>query len=159
MVPEKGAVGDFDYLREPADGSDGVDVVDEKGANASGSDLDYLLAANAPEQHDGFDAFDENTWDEDFTPQSSTPWYRSGQARTRMIASAVALAAIVTSVVLLAFRGSSDGRAPTPTEHTTAVTTPLATATSEVPPSPPAPPPPPPPPPVPSTMNQAPPVY
>ena len=135
------------------------DVVDEERAYASERDLDPLRGADQSPPHDGFDAFNENTWDQDFTTVSTTPWYRSPQARTLMIASGAALSAIVVSVVLLVFRDSSAGERPVPTDGTTAVTTPLATATSEMPPpSPPSPPPPPPPPPPPqpSTMNQAP---
>lgn len=154
MVAEKGASGDFDYLREETDGSDGVDVVDEGNAHASEADLDYLLAEGEPKEHDGFDAFDENTWDEDFTPVSTEQWHRSSQARTLLIASAAALSAIVISVVLLVFRGSPAADEPVPSESTPPTTTPLATATSEQPP--PEPPPPPPPPPEPSTMNEAP---
>ncbi len=60
---------------------------ERKRAYASETDLDYLLAEDEPQAHDGFDAFDENTWDEDFTPVPATPWYRSPQARTLLIAS------------------------------------------------------------------------
>ncbi len=154
MVAEKGASGDFDYLREETDGSDGVDVVDDGNAQASEADLDYLLAESEPKQHDGFDAFDESTWDEDFTLVSTEPWHRSSQTRTLLIASAAALSAIVISVVLLVFRGSPAADEPVPAESTPPSTTPLATATSEQPPPPP--PAPPPPPPEPSTMNEAP---
>lgn len=142
MVPEKEASGDF---------------VDEGNAYASESDLDYLLSPEQPQEPDRFDAFDKNTWDEDFTPVSTAPWYRSPQSRTLLIVSAAALSAIVISVSLLVFRSPSDGGEPSPVDTTTAVTTPLATATSERRP-PPAPPPPPPPPPPPeaSTVNEAP---
>ena len=153
-MAEKGASGDFDYLREETDGSDGVDVVDEGNAHASKADLDYLLAEGEPKEHDGFDAFDENTWDEDFTPVSTEQWHRSSQARTLLIASAAALSGLVSSVVLLVVRGSQAAEEPVPWESTPPTTTPLATATSEQPP--PEPPPPPPPPPEPSTMNEAP---
>ena len=148
MVAKKGASGDFDVWEEP-DGSDGVDVVDDdvENAYASDSDLDYLLAESDSGEHDGFDAFDENTWDKAFTPVSATPWYRSPQARTLLIASATAVSAIVVSVVLLMFRNPSAGDEPAPGHTTTPVTTPLATATSEMPPPPPPPSPPPPPPP------------
>ncbi|WP_164478405.1 hypothetical protein [Mycolicibacterium stellerae] len=153
-MAEKGASGDFDYLREETDGSDGVDVVDEGNSRASEADLDYLLADADPKANDGFDAFDENTWDEDFTPVSTTTWHRSSQARSLMIASAVALAAIVVSVVLLVLRGSPAPEERAPSESTPPTTTPLATATSKQPPPPPPAPPPPPPPA--STMNEAP---
>ena len=159
-MPEKGASGDFDYLWEATDGGDGVDQsvgVDEENAHESEADLDYLLAHDQPQQHDGFDAFDENTWDEDFTPASGAPWYRSGQSRTLMIASAVALSAIVISVSLLVFRHPLTSDESTPVDNTTAVTTPLATATSEPPPPPPPPAAPPPPSQAePSAVNQAP---
>ena len=153
MVAEKGAAGDFEYLREVTDGSDGVDVVDEGNAYASEADLEYLLGEAEPKEHASFDAFDENTWDEDFTPASTEPWHRSSQARTLLIASAAALSAIVVSVVLLVFRGSPAADQTGPAQSTPPTTTPLATATSERPPPLP---PPPPPPPEPSTMNQAP---
>jgi hypothetical protein len=154
-VAERGASGDFDYLREETDGSDGVDVDDEGNAYGSEPDLDYLLADGEPKAHDGFDAFDENSWDEDFTPISVTTWHRSSQARTLVIASAVALSAIVVSVVLLVFRGSPATDEPSPSESTPPTTTPLATATVKRPPPEP-PPPPPPPPPEPSVVNEAP---
>ena len=125
-------------------------MVAEKGPE---TDFDYLLAQEESWEHDGFDAFDENTWDEALTPVSSTPWYRSPQSRTLLVATAAALSAIVVSVVLLVFRGPSAGDKPGPATDTTPVTTPLATATRE---SAPPPPPPPPPPPEPSTMERAP---
>jgi hypothetical protein len=140
-VPEKEASGDFDYLRET---TDGVDIVDEENAYASETDLDYVLAEDQSREHDGFDAFDENTWDEHFTSVSTAPWYRSPQSRTLLVASAIALSAIVISVSLLVFRQPSASDESTPLQSTTAVTTPLATATRERPP-PPSPPPPPPP--------------
>jgi hypothetical protein len=155
-VAEKGASGDFDYLREVTDGSDGVDVVDEGNARASEADLDYLLAEAEPREHDGFDAFDANTWDPDLTPVSTPPWHRSSQTRTLVIASGVALSAIVVSVVLLLFRGSAPTDEPAPADTTTPATTPLATATSEQPSPPAPPPPPPPPPPEPSAVDEAP---
>jgi hypothetical protein len=144
MVAEKGASGDFDYQREESDGSDGVDVFDEENEYESEPDLDYLLASDPSREHDGFDAFDENTWGEVFTSVSTTPWYRSRQVQTLILASGAALAAIVISVVLLAFRGSpgeNDKRSPTQIT-TTPGTTALATKPSEAPPPPPPPPPP-----------------
>ena len=156
-MAEKGAPRDFDYLFEEADGSDGVDVVDGENAHASETDFDYLLAENESRQQDGFDAFDENTWDEVFTPLPKTPWYRSPQALSLLIASAAAVSAIVISVVLLVFRDSPQIDTPLPAPTTTPVTTPMATATSEQPPPPPPPAaPPPPPPPEASTLERAP---
>ena len=171
-MPEKGASGDVDYPWEDADGSDGVDVFDDEydesyveqdGHVDAGShrDLDYLLGEQA-HRHDGFDAFDESTWDDEvFTPVAATPWYRSRQALPLLIASGAAVSALVVSVVLLLVRDSSPGAPPVPSPTTTAVTTPVATATSRQPP-PPAPPPPAPPPPPeeappqPPAVNQAP---
>jgi hypothetical protein len=162
MVAKKGASGDFDYLREESDGSDGVDVFDEETEYESEPGHDNLLAADEPREHDGFDAFDENTWGEVFTAASTMPWYRSRQVQTLVLASAAALSAIVISVVLLAFRGSSgenDKHSPGQIT-TTPATTALATKPSEVPSPPPPPPPPPPalppPAPEPSTMERAP---
>ena len=140
MVAEKGASGDFDYRREESDGSDGVDVFDEEEDYASGADFDYLLAKDESLQGDGFDAFDENNWVEVLDPVP-TPWYRSRQALTLLIASGTALSAIVVSVVLLVFRESPAGDKPVPTPTTAPVTTPVATATSENPPPPESPPP------------------
>ncbi len=160
MVAEKGASGDFDYRRKESDGSDGVDVFDEENDHASEAHFDYLLAKDeAPRQGDGFDAFDENNWVGVLNPVP-TPWYRSPLARVLLIASGIALSAIVISVVLLMFRQSPTGDEPGPAPTTTPVATPTATATSEPPPpppeTPPPPPEPPPPPPEPSTMERAP---
>jgi hypothetical protein len=141
-VAEKGRAGDAEY--------------------ASETDFDYLLSADESQERDGsdaFDAFDENNWVEVVSPLS-TPWYRSRQPATLLIASATALSAIVVSVVLLFFRGPTDADEPAPLPPTTPVTTPLATATSEEPPPPPPPEPPPgpgsEPEPEPSTMERAP---
>ena len=54
--------------REESDGSDGVDVFDDENGFVPETDFDYLLAEEEPQGHEGFDAFDENTWDEVFTP-------------------------------------------------------------------------------------------
>lgn len=131
-MAQKGASGEPDYAAE--------------------TDFDYLLAEDESQEHDGFDAFDENNWVEVVSPLS-TRWYRSKQVATLLIASATALSAIVVSVVLLVFRGPTDGDTPTPLPSTSPATTPLATATiSKRPPQPQ----PPPPPPEPSTMERAP---
>jgi hypothetical protein len=161
-VAEKEASGDYDYLREESDGSDGVDDSEEKDIYQSDAGFGYLLAqARPPAPSDGFDAFDENTWDEALTPAASLPWHRSRQAQTLLLASGVALSAIVVSIVLLAFRGSVTVDNPVPGPTTTPVTTALATASSK-PEPPPQPPPesplPPesPPPPGPPAVQQAP---
>ena len=160
MVVEKRASGDFDYRREESDGSDGVDVFDEENDHGSEADFDYQLAEDQARQGEGFDAFDENNWVEVLTPVS-TPWYRSPQARVLLVASGIALSAIVISVVLLMFRQTPTGDKPVPAPTTAPVATPTATASSEPPPPAPSPPQPPPPeeappPPEPSTMERAP---
>ena len=155
MVAEKGASGDFDYRREESDGSDGVDVFDEEKDHASEADFDCLLAEDESQQGDGFDAFDENNWVEVLNPVP-TPWYRSPQARILLIASGIALSAIVISVVLLMFRESPAGDKPVPVPITTPVTTPMATPTGEEPPPATSTATSPPPPPEPSTMETAP---
>lgn len=169
-MADKGAPGDYDYLQEQSDGSDGVDVVDQASEYAGEPNLDYLFADAEPADdsaEDRFDAFDERTWSNLVVPVP-TPWYRSRQALTLLIASGTAISALVVSVVLLVFRDSAGGdeptRAPTTAPMTAPATTPLATAPSESPSPPPAPPPPPEPPPVPppvappepSTMERAP---
>jgi hypothetical protein len=157
MVAEKRASGDFDYQREESDGSDGVDVFDEDNDYGSEADFDYVQAEDEARQGEGFDAFDENNWVELVNPVP-TPWYRSPQARVLLVASGIALSAIVISMVLLMFRHTPTGDKPVPAPTTAPVATPTATASSEPPPPPPPepPPPPPPPPPEPSTMERAP---
>ena len=84
-----------------------------------------------------FDAFNMNTWS--FKP-APTPWYRTRQAVTALIATAGAAAAIVVAGVLLVFRGPGDYvEDPAPVNTTAPSTAPAATASSR----PPAPPPPP----------------
>jgi hypothetical protein len=144
-VVKKGASGDFD-------------VFDDEDEYESEPDLDYLLAEGESQERDGFDAFDENTWDAALTPAPGTPWHRSRRAQTLLLASGAALSAIVVSVVLLAFRGSPADHKTVPAPTTTPVTTALASMTSQAPPSPPPPPPPAPPPPEPPAVEQAP-VY
>jgi hypothetical protein len=90
-----------------------------------------------------FDAFTVNSWS--FTP-APTPWYRTRQAVTAIIAASTAMAAIVVATVLLVFRGQGDTAdevksSVTPTAPTSAA--PSRVASSEVPPPPPPPPPPP----------------
>src|SRR6476646_8191873 len=122
MVPEMGTSGDFDYLGAEADSGDAVDVSDVHSARPAGTseaDLDYLLAEAESGGHDRFDAFDEKTWDYAFTPMPATPWYRSPQARTLLFASAAAVSAIVVSVVLLMFRGTSADNESVPAQSTT----------------------------------------
>ena len=58
-----------------------------------------------PDDPGHFDAFNINNWN--FTP-APTPWYRTRQAVTAIIAASAAMAAIVVSAVLLVFRGQGD---------------------------------------------------
>jgi hypothetical protein len=179
-VVEREASGDFDYLWEdPADAggstsdddvSDaqpaeeldhqlkdpGVDLWDEPDDNFwdSQPDPDGYPAVNGH-----FDAFNNNTWS--FTPPP-TPWYRTKQALTAIIAATTAIAAIVVSGVLLVFRGSDSvdpvTSSVTPTAPPSVEPVPRATSAAPEPPLPPPPPPPPlpppPPPPPPETASQ-----
>ena len=103
-----------------------------------------LGLAPDPDDPGRFDAFNINTWS--FRP-APTPWYRTRQAVTAIIAASAAMAAIVVSAVLLVFRGQGDTvvddvtSSVTPTAPTSAA--PVQVASSEAPP-PPLPPPPPP---------------
>ena len=96
-----------------------------------------------PDDPGHFDAFNIKNWN--FTP-APTPWYRTRQAVTAIIAASTAMAAIVVSAVLLVFRGQGDTvvddvtSSVTPTAPTSAA--PAQVASSEAPP-PPLPPPPP----------------
>jgi hypothetical protein len=165
-VVEREASGDFDYLWEdPADAggstsdddvSDaqpaeeldhqlkdpGVDLWDEPDDNFwdSQPDPDGYPAVNGH-----FDAFNNNTWS--FTPPP-TPWYRTKQALTAIIAATTAIAAIVVSGVLLVFRGSDSvdpvTSSVTPTAPPSVEPVPRATSAAPEPPLPPPPPPPPP---------------
>jgi hypothetical protein len=173
-VVEREAPGDFDYLwDDPADagGLTSHDVEFEDHPAEEPEDLlrgpvddqwdepDDSFWDNQPDVDDDpghFDAFNDHTWS--FTP-APTPWYRSKQAMTAIIAASTALAAIVVSGVLLVFRGDgrTDDQAPssvTPTAPTSAA----QVASSEAPPTEPLPPlpPPPPPPETASPVNQAP---
>ncbi len=117
---EREASGDFDYLWDDPPDTDGLtshDQAFEAGQaeeldhppNDPGDDLwdepadsfwDYQLDPDDPGH---FDAFNDNTWR--FKP-APTPWYRTGQAATAIIAASAAVAAIVVAGVLLVFRGS-----------------------------------------------------
>jgi hypothetical protein len=158
-VGEREASGDFDYLwDDPAD-ADGLTsddaVLEVQPAGELDSPRDDLWDEpgdnfwdNQPDPDDNghFDAFNVTTWS--FKP-APTPWYRTKQALTAIIAASAAVAAIVVSGVLLLFRGQSETvnevtSSVTPTAPTSAA--PVQVASSEAP-SPPASPPPPPPPP------------
>ena len=186
-MAEREAQGDFDYLwDDPAD-VDGLTSHDQDFEAQQAEELDHPPSDpgadlwdepddnfwdNQPDVRDvedtgHFDAFNVTTWS--FKP-APTPWYRTKQALTALIAASAAVAAIVVSGVLLVFSGHNETvnevtSSVTPTAPTSAA--PVQVASSEAPsppaPSPPAatPPPPPPPPPPPvetaaSPMNPAP---
>ncbi len=157
---EREASGDFDYLwDDPADAdgltSDDValevqpawvldpprdapddDLWDEPGDNFWDNQPD-------PDENGHFDAFKVDTWS--FTP-APTPWYRTKQALTAIIAASAAVAAIVVSGVLLVFRGPAGTvdevtSSVTPTAPTSAQPAPAATSAAPEPPEPPLPPP------------------
>jgi hypothetical protein len=173
-VVEREASGDFDYLwDDPAD-ADGLtsddaalevhpageldpprdapddDLWDEPGDNFWDNQPDPDDYPNDSDRLDGhFDAFNVNTWS--FKP-APTPWYRTKQALTAIIAASAAVAAIVVSGVLLVFRGPGDTfdevtSSVTPTAPTSAQPAPVATSAAPEPPGPPESPLPPPPPP------------
>ena len=170
---EREAPGDFDYLwDDPAD-ADGLTsddaVLEVQSAGEIDSPRDDLWDEpgdnfwdNQPDPDDypnadgHFDAFKVNTWS--FTP-APTPWYRTKQALTAIIAASAAVAAIVVSGVLLVFRGPGGTveevtSSVTPTAPTSAQPAPVATSAAPEPPEPPGPPEPPlPPPPPPETAS------
>ena len=78
----------------------GDDLWDEPADNFWDNQLD-------PDDPGHFDAFNDNTWS--FKP-APTPWYRTRQALTAIIAASAAVAAIVVAGVLLVFRGSGEHR-------------------------------------------------
>jgi hypothetical protein len=90
-----------------------------------------------------FDAFNASTWN--FKP-APTPWYRTGHAAPVIVAVSIAVVALIVSVVLLAFRGSSDAETVPASETSTVPTSSTAPSTTSDVPLPPPPPPPPPPP-------------
>ena len=158
-MAEREASGDFDYLwDDPAD-VDGLTSHDQvfeaqpaeevdQPLNDPGDDLwdepddNFWDNQTDPDAPGHFDAFNINNWN--FTP-APTPWYRTRQAVTAIIAASTAMAAIVVSAVLLVFRGQGDTvvddvtSSVTPTAPTSAA--PAQVASSEAPP-PPLPPPP-----------------
>lgn len=165
---EREASGDFDYLWEDPADVDGLTSADEAPDDQSADEVGQPLRDpeddlaedpgdnfwdNQPDPDgdpgvDGhFDAFNNNTWS--FAPPP-TPWYRTKQALTAIIAATAALAAIVVSGVLLVFRGA-DGTVDSVTSSVTstapssAAPVPLATSAAPEPSLPPPPPPPPPP--------------
>jgi hypothetical protein len=169
-VVEREASGDFDYLwNDPAD-PNGLTSDDEASDTLPTEELDPALKDpgddlwdepddnfwdNRPDPDDSsgvdpefdghFDAFNNTTWS--FAPPP-TPWYRTKPALTAIIATSAAMAAIVVSGVLLAFRGPDSTveqmtSSVTPTAPTSAEPAPLATSAEPEPPLLPPPPPPP----------------
>jgi hypothetical protein len=155
-VGEREASGDFDYLwDDPAD-ADGLTsddaVLEVQPAGELDSPRDDLWDEpgdnfwdNQPDPDDNghFDAFNVTTWS--FKP-APTPWYRTKQALTAIIAASAAVAAIVVSGVLLVFRGPGGTvdevtSSVTPTAPTSAQPVPVATSAAPEPPLPPPPPP------------------
>jgi hypothetical protein len=159
-VVEREASGDFDYLwDDPAD-EDGLTSHDLEFETHPAPTPDDLLKGpgddlldepgdnfwdNQPEVDDPghFDAFNDDTWS--FTP-APTPWYRTKQAMTAIVAASAAVAAIVVSGVLLVFQGSGGSFNDQPSSVTPTAPTsvaPVQVASSEAPPPEPPPPPPP----------------
>ncbi|MBU8807625.1 hypothetical protein [Mycolicibacterium goodii] len=110
----------------------------------AGGSFDYLWEELTPPpvpEQNGFDAFDDNTWD--FKP-APVPWYRTKGAAVALFAAGLAAAAIVVSLVLLLLRDSSpvtDDEQPTSvTPTTTATIAPSPSLRVGVPPAPPPPP-------------------
>ena len=153
-MAEREVSGDFDYLwNDPAD-VDGLTSHDQvfeaepaeeldPPLNDPGDDLwdepddNFWDNQTDPDAPGHFDAFNINNWN--FTP-APTPWYRTRQAVTAIIAASTAMAAIVVSAVLLVFRGQGDTvvddvtSSVTPTAPTSAA--PAQVASSEAPPPP-----------------------
>lgn len=175
-MAEREAPGDYDYLwDDPAD-VDGFTSHDQQFDARPPQDPDDLMKGpgddlwddpddsfwdNRPDVDDirhldgHFDAFNDSTWS--FQP-APTPWYRTRQAMTAIVAACAAMAAIVVSGVLLAFRGESSAvtnvtTSVTPTAPTSAAPAPVASSNT---PPPELPPPPPPPETVASPVNEAP---
>jgi hypothetical protein len=156
-VAEREASGDFDYrLDDPAD-VEALTSIDAAPEAQESAEFDYLFRDPVDDSLDEaddnfwddaddsgdnghFDAFKASTWS--FQPPP-TPWYRTKQAVTAMIAAAAAMAAIVVSAVLLVVRSPSDVvdviTSVTPTAPTSAAPTELASSEPEPPPLPPPP--------------------
>lgn len=141
-MAEREASGDFDYLfDDPAD-ADGLSD-DSPDDDLWDDPDDGFWDRDAESSDDGtFDAFDTNTW---YFAPAPTPWYRTKQAMTALVAATAAMAAIVVSGVLLVFRAPGDTDDATTTVTPTAPTSAAAetvASSSAVPPPPPPPPPP-----------------
>jgi hypothetical protein len=152
------ATGEFGYLFDEPEYIDPVAEFDDQSEVAFEREDEPAAEWVAPPPLDPtehpFDAFNAGTWN--FKP-ATVPWYRTRSAIVALVAASLAVVALVVSVVLLAFRGSSgDEKVPAPTETSTAPTTEtVPVITSELPPPPPPPPPsPPPPPPLPPSASE-----
>jgi hypothetical protein len=153
-VVEREASGDFDYLWDDqadaaeltpddlafeADPAETPDDLMKGPGDDQWDDPDDNFWDNQPDvvdEHDRFDAFNDSTWS--FKP-APTPWYRTKQAMTAIVAAAAAMAAIVVSGVLLVFRGEDTAvtevtSSVTPTAPTSVA--PLQVASSDEPPPP-----------------------
>jgi hypothetical protein len=161
-VAEREASGDFDYLWDDPPDVDGLTSDDEDFEVEPAQELDHPLNDpgadlwdepddnfwdNQPDvdDHERFDAFNVDTWS--FKP-APTPWYRTKQAMTAIVAASAALAAIVVSGVLLVFRSPGDTvnqvtTSVTPTAPTSAAPIQVASSEAAEPSRPPPPPPPP----------------
>jgi hypothetical protein len=158
-VAEREVSGDFDYLwDDPAD-VDGLTSRDQvfeaepaeeldQPLNDPGDDLwdepddNFWDKQPDPDDPGHFDAFNINAWS---FRQAPTPWYRTRQAVTAIIAASAAMAAIVVSAVLLVFRDQGGTvtedvtSSVTPTAPTSAAPTsaaPVQVPSSEAPPPP-----------------------
>jgi hypothetical protein len=129
-VAEREASGDFDYLFEDTADDAGLtgdeSQPEDLGAQFGGPDDDLwddpdddFWDRDPESADDDFDPFDANTWH--FKP-APTPWYRTRQAMTALIAAAAAMAAIVVAGVLLVFRTPAT---PAPTDDHKATMTPM----------------------------------
>ena len=148
-MAEREASGDFDYLWDhPVDvGALTSDDLPKGPGDDLSDERDDSLWDSQPDSDDTgqFDAFNMNTWR--FTPPP-TPWYRTKQSLTAIMAAAVAMAAIVVSAVLLVFRGPASTveevtSSVMPTAPTSAAPVQADTSAELPPPLPPPPAPPP----------------
>ena len=150
-MAEREASGDFDYLFEDTADDAGLtgdmSEPEDLGDRFGGPDDDLWDDPDDDfwdrDPQDDFDAFDANTWH--FKP-APTPWYRTKQSMTALIAAAAAMAAIVVAGVLLVFRTpvtppTSDDHKATMTPKAPTSAAPATVASSaELPPPPPPPP-------------------
>ena len=127
-MAEREAPGDFDYLfDDPADPAD-IDEVTGDAHAPEGLDDDQwdepdgnFWDRDAQLTDDGqFDAFNTNTW---YFRPAPTPWYRTKQAMTALIAAAAAMALAIVGCRLCCWRSALP---TTPMTHITTTVTPTA---------------------------------